>query len=145
MVYLEFNCIINNNDHSKQTLMTKKNTLFRSCILRKLGFQGVFLFVIVILAQVSLKVVHAFNIILKFGRNFFSNYSHLKKKRKIATIFKEFVSNVGHVRSHTKFRPDQLSRFDVYRLQANKQTPTQTSRLLKQWSSFWNKKLNESF
>ena len=31
----------------------------------------------------------------------------------------------GHVRSNTKFGPNKFSRFDVFRLQTNKQTPKQ--------------------
>ena len=31
----------------------------------------------------------------------------------------------GHVRSKKKFGPDGFSRFDVYRIQTNKQTPRQ--------------------
>ena len=33
-----------------------------------------------------------------------------------------------YTRSHTKFGPDRLSRFDVYWIQTNKQTPRQTDR-----------------
>ena len=34
-------------------------------------------------------------------------------------------SSLCHVRSHTNFGPDRLSRFDVYQLQTNKQTDRQ--------------------
>ena len=34
----------------------------------------------------------------------------------------------GHARSHTKFGPDRFSRFDVYWIQTDKQTPKQTDK-----------------
>ena len=33
--------------------------------------------------------------------------------------------SLGHVRSHTKFGPGRFSRFDVYWIQTNKQSPRQ--------------------
>ena len=36
---------------------------------------------------------------------------------------------MGHVRSHTKFRPDRFSRFDVFWIRTDKHTPKQTRKL----------------
>ena len=47
-------------------------------------------------------------------------------------------SSLCHVRSHTNFGPDRLSRFDVYQLQTNKQTDRQAKYI---YRCMWEKKI----
>ena len=68
---------------------------------------------------------------LKKIREFSRFYNFLQKKNFKHNFFK-FLSFVnlpcGHVMSHKKFGPDRFSRFDVYWIQTNKQTPKQTDK-----------------
>ena len=54
------------------------------------------------------------------------------KLKTFKTHFKNFLSFInlpcGHVMSHKKCGPDWFSRFDVYWIQTNKQTPKQTDK-----------------
>ena len=47
--------------------------------------------------------------------------------------FKKMLSFInlpcGHVMTHKNYGPDRFSRFDVYWIQTNKQTPRQTSQI----------------
>jgi len=60
--------------------------------------------------------------------NFFTKLKTFKKH-----IFKKILSFInlscGHVMLHKKFGPDRFSRFDVYWIQTNRQTPRQTSQI----------------
>ena len=63
---------------------------------------------------------------------FFAHFQNFIKIKTLKHKFFKFWSFInlpwGHVRSNTKFRPNQFSRFDVYWIQTDKQTDRQTNR-----------------
>ena len=55
--------------------------------------------------------------------NFFSKFFKINNfLTHIFVILSIQTLPLGHVRSHTKIRPDRLTRFDVYWIQSDKQT-----------------------
>ena len=79
-----------------------------------------------------------FTFVLKQRRKKFAVFKNLNFFTKLKTfkthcfLFLSFINlPCGHVISHKKFGPDRLSRFDVYWIQTNKQTPIQTDSQVK--------------
>ena len=62
----------------------------------------------------------------------FQEFKFFTKLKTFKRHFLKFLSFInlpcGHVMSHKKFGPDRFSRFDVYWIQTNKQTPKQTDK-----------------